>query len=48
MNLSDAKVLVVDDDRDIIEFLSYNLKKSGFNLHVAYNGKDAINLVQRI
>lgn len=47
MNPSDAKILIVDDEPDIVEFLSYNLKKSGFNLNVAYNGKDAIDLVQR-
>lgn len=37
-----AKVLIVDDEPDILEFLSYNLKKEGFVVALASNGKDAI------
>jgi len=33
------KILIVDDDRDILEFLSYNLKKEGFEVFKAENGK---------
>lgn len=36
------KVLVVDDDSDIVELLSYNLKKEGYEVMSAYNGKEAI------
>ena len=36
------KVLVVDDDSDIVELLSYNLKKEGYNVMTAYNGKEAV------
>lgn len=36
------KVLVVDDEKDIIEFISYNLKKAGYEVVCAYNGNDAI------
>ncbi|HOY39042.1 MAG: response regulator transcription factor [Bacteroidales bacterium] len=38
------KILVVDDDPDILEFLSYNLDKEGFIVEIAGNGKDAIDL----
>jgi two-component system, OmpR family, alkaline phosphatase synthesis response regulator PhoP len=34
------KVLVVDDEPDIVEFLSYNFSKHGFNVLTAQNGKD--------
>lgn len=45
MNSNSYKILVVDDDPDIIEFLSYNLRKDGFNVFTATNGKDAINML---
>jgi len=35
-------ILLVDDEPDIIEFLSYNLKKEGFKVYTADNGKDGI------
>jgi len=36
------KILIVDDEEDIIDFLSYNLKKEGFITFSASNGKEAI------
>lgn len=41
------KILLVDDEADILEFLSYNLKKAGFNVFTAGNGKDAIKLAKQ-
>lgn len=43
MNLQETRILLVDDEKDIIEFLSYNLKKEGFLVQSATNGKDAIS-----
>ena len=40
-------VLVVDDEEDILEFLSYNLKKEGFNLILANNGNKGLELVKK-
>ncbi len=42
MDYSHYKILLVDDEEDIIEFLSYNLQKEGFQVSAAYNGKQAI------
>ena len=42
MNYGDYKILLVDDEKDIIEFLSYNLKRQGFQVNAAYNGRQAI------
>ena len=39
-------ILVVDDDDDILEFVSYNLRKEGFNVNTAKNGKEAIELAK--
>ncbi len=46
-NNSDYRILLVDDEPDIIEFLSYNLKKEGFNVYTANNGKEAISVAKR-
>ncbi len=37
------KILLVDDEKDILEFLSYNLKKESFEVRTALNGKIAID-----
>ncbi len=42
MDLSMFRILVVDDEPDIIEFLSYNLKKEGFSVMAASTGRQAI------
>jgi len=42
------KILLVDDEQDVIEFLSYNLKKEGFLVYTANNGKDAIKIANKI
>jgi two-component system alkaline phosphatase synthesis response regulator PhoP len=47
MENSELKILLVDDEPDIIEFLSYNLKKEGYQVHTALNGKDAIVLAKK-
>lgn len=36
------KILVVEDDTDLVELLSYNLKSSGFSVGVANDGVEAI------
>jgi len=42
------RILLVDDEPDILEFLSYNLKKEGFEVHTAQNGEEALNVAKRI
>ena len=41
------KVLIVDDEKDILEFLSYNIEKEGFIVHTALNGKSAIEKAKK-
>jgi two-component system alkaline phosphatase synthesis response regulator PhoP len=36
------RILIVDDEPDIIEFLSYNLAKEGYEVDTATNGRRAI------
>jgi two-component system, OmpR family, alkaline phosphatase synthesis response regulator PhoP len=42
MNQSVNKILVVDDEADIIELLQYNLEKEGYEVATANDGKQAI------
>jgi two-component system alkaline phosphatase synthesis response regulator PhoP len=48
MSPSEAKILVIDDEPDIVEFLSYNLRKEGYNIYTALNGKEGINTIQKV
>ena len=40
------KILLVDDEPDILEFLAYNLKKEGFQVQTAQNGREALKVAQ--
>jgi len=42
------KILLVDDEPDILEFLKYNLEKADFRVTTAKNGKEAIALAEVI
>jgi two-component system, OmpR family, alkaline phosphatase synthesis response regulator PhoP len=42
MDNTSIKILLVDDEPDIIEFLGYNLKKEGYQVFSASNGIEAI------
>lgn len=42
-----AKILAVDDEKDILELVSYNLKKEGFGISVSMDGEDALRRVKR-
>ncbi|MCU0451020.1 MAG: response regulator transcription factor [Bernardetiaceae bacterium] len=46
MNPSGRKVLVVDDEPDIIEMLTYNLEKEGYEVRSAGNGRKAVQMAQ--
>lgn len=48
MDLTNAKILVVDDEPDILEFVSYNLKNEGCIVYTSNNGDDAILQATRI
>lgn len=36
------RILLVDDETDILEFVSYNLQKAGYEVYTAQNGKEAL------
>ena len=40
------KILVVDDEKDILELIDYNLTKNGYRVKTATTGEDALELVR--
>ncbi len=42
------KILLVDDEPDILEFVGYNLRKEGFQVHTAQNGSEAIKMAEEL
>lgn len=47
MSDSQYKILLVDDEVDILEFISYNLEKEGYKVYTAQNGAEAIKIAER-
>ncbi len=40
------KILLVDDEADILEFLGYNLTREGYRVEIAKDGKQAIRIAR--
>ncbi|MFM1913069.1 MAG: hypothetical protein RIR51_907 [Bacteroidota bacterium] len=40
------RILIVDDDQDIVELLEYNLSKENYILEKAYDGKEAVKIAK--
>tara|TARA_B100000795_G_scaffold145694_1_gene109151 strand:+ start:154 stop:846 length:693 start_codon:yes stop_codon:yes gene_type:complete len=48
MNKNDIKILLVDDEPDILEIVGYNLKKEGYQIFTASNGNEAVKCAKKI
>jgi two-component system alkaline phosphatase synthesis response regulator PhoP len=46
-NISKQKILIVDDEPDILELIEYNLKKEGYQVFLAHNGQEAVTEAKR-
>ena len=44
---SEFSILLVDDEPDILEFVGYNIRKEGYQLFLASNGRDAIGIAAK-
>ena len=42
MNNKDIKILLVDDEPDILEIVSYNLSAEGYQVYTASNGVEGV------
>ena len=40
--MNDKKILVVEDDKDLISLIKFNLKSEGFNVLLSPNGEDGL------
>ena len=47
IDTSSYKILIVDDEPDILEIINYNLKKEGFNVFQARTGREAIETAKQ-
>ncbi len=47
MENAQFKILLADDEPDVLEFLSYNLKKEGYQTYKAKNGREALSLARK-
>lgn len=47
MSNSKQKILIVDDEPDILELIEYNLKKEGYQVYTASNGLEAISSAKK-
>ena len=43
---NEIKILIADDEPDILEFVKYNLEKEGYQVFTAENGNDALQIAQ--
>ena len=48
MEFNDFKVLLVDDEQDVLDFMKYNLEKEGFWVYTASNGVEGITMAQKV
>ena len=47
MKKKDIKILLVDDEPDVIEIIRYNLDQEGYKLYTASNGKEAVEKAKK-
>ena len=48
MVTNNYKILIVDDEQDILEFLSYNLKKENYEVYTSTNGREAVEIAEKV
>lgn len=46
--MNNKRILLIDDEEDILEILSYNLEKEGYKVFTASNGNDGIKKAKEI
>jgi two-component system, OmpR family, response regulator VicR len=44
----EKRILVVDDEKPIADILQFNLKKEGYDVYCAYDGNEALKMVEEI
>ena len=47
MKKENIKILLVDDEPDIVEIIRFNLERVGYQISTAYNGVEAIKVAEK-
>jgi two-component system alkaline phosphatase synthesis response regulator PhoP len=48
MSTAKQKIVIVDDEPDILELIEYNLKKEGYQVFTAANGQEGITVAKKV
>ena len=48
MSVEKHTILLVDDEPDILDFISYNLRKEGYSVHTALDGFEALSVAEKV
>jgi two-component system alkaline phosphatase synthesis response regulator PhoP len=48
MDKKEKKVLVADDEKDILEIINYNLTNEGYDVYTAKDGNEALDMARKI
>lgn len=48
MEVKQKKILVADDEKDIVEIIGYNLGREGYEVYPAYDGNEALDVARKV
>ncbi len=48
MSSSKQKILIVDDEKDILDLIAFNLNREGYQVSTAQNGEEAIQVAKQV
>jgi two-component system alkaline phosphatase synthesis response regulator PhoP len=46
--MTKQKILLVDDEQDILDLIGFNLEREGFEVHLANNGRKGVDLARQV
>lgn len=46
--MTKQKILLVDDEQDILDLIGFNLEREGFEVHMATNGRRGVEVAQQV
>ena len=46
--MNNLRILLVDDEPDVLDFLSFNLQKEGYEVFTASNGREAVQMAKKV
>lgn len=46
--MNTLRILLVDDEPDVLDFLSFNLQKEGYEVFTAPNGREAVQMAKKV